>query len=197
LASSFRRIPLLLLLCGHAMSGLTLPAGAAPANGASKDGGTPPPGESIAQLDEVAVTGKKLRVLRREVFKAEDRFYERFNTLNTRDDFDIHCRMDKPTGTIVPRRECRIQFLVEAGATDAREFFEGLTTAAAAPGVNAPLAVLQPLWLQRREEYRQTAKALLEKNPELLALAAEWGRLRAQYDRERMERHKERIILFE
>jgi hypothetical protein len=190
LAISFRRIPLLLVLCGLAQSGLTLPAGAtAPEAGA-------PPGEPVKELDEVAVTGKKLRVLRREVFKAEDRFYERFNTLNTNDDFDIHCRMDKPTGTIVPQRECRIQFLAEAEAVGAREFLSGLTSAAAARGVYTPLAVLQPLWLQRREEYRQTARALLEKNPELLALATEWGRLQEQYDRERKERHKDGIIQF-
>jgi hypothetical protein len=192
LAISFRRIPpLLLVLCG-----LALPAGATATEAGVNSEGAAPPGESVKELDEVAVTGKKLRVLRREVFKAEDRFYERFNTLNTNDDFDIHCRMDKPTGTIVPQRECRIQFLAEAGAMDAREFLQGLTTAAAARGVHTPLAVLQPLWLQRREEYRQTAKALLEKNPELLALATEWGRLREQYDRERKERHKDRIILF-
>ena len=39
------------------------------------------------------------------------------------------------------------------------------------------------VWLLRREEYRQTVKALLEKDPELMALAVEWVRLREQYER--------------
>ena len=77
---------------------------------------------SRGELDEVAVVGKTLRQLQREAIKAEDRFYKRFNSLNSRDDFDIHCRMDKPTGTLVPRRQCRIQFLMDAGAIDAKEF---------------------------------------------------------------------------
>jgi hypothetical protein len=63
--------------------------------------------------------------------------------------------------------------------------------------VNTPIAVLQPLWLQRREEYRQTVKALLEKDTELLTLATEWVRLREQYDQVRKERRQDRIIELE
>jgi hypothetical protein len=105
--------------------------------------------------------------------------------------------MDKATGTRVPQRRCRIQFLAEAAARDGEEFYRGLTSATAANGVNTPLAALQPLWLERREEYRQTARALLEKNPELLALSAEWLRLKEQYERVREERQKDWGILFE
>jgi hypothetical protein len=154
-------------------------------------------GESAGDLDEVSVIGKKLRALEREMTEAEDRFYERFNALNTRDDFDIHCRMEKTTGTNIPQRHCRVRFLVDAEAADAQKFHMGLITAAAASGVNTPNAVLQPLWAQRREEYRQTARALLEKDPELLALATKWLRLREQYGQAFKERHKDKIILFE
>ena len=177
---------------------LALPGGAAAAAaGVGKEGGAPPPGESVVKLDEVAVIGKKLRELHREMIAAEDRFYQRFNTLNTRDDFDIHCHMDKATGTNIPKRQCRIRFLEEAGAVDGQEFFRGLTTGSAARGVNTPVAALEMQWSQRREEYRQTAKALLEKDPELMGLATEWVRLQEQYDRARKERHRDRIILFE
>ena len=153
MASSSRRILPLVFLCGLALQD-----------------GTAAAGEPVVDLDEVAVIGKSLRKLQREVIEAEDRFYERFNTLNTSDEFDIHCQMDKATGTRVPKRQCRIRFLADAAAMDGQEFLRGLTSAAAAPGVNAPLAALQPQWLQRRDEYRQTARALLEKNPELSAV---------------------------
>jgi hypothetical protein len=163
-------IPSLLILCG-----LALPICAAP-------------GESATQLGEVDVIGKRLRDLEREAIKAEDRFYKRFNTLNTNDDFDIHCQKQKATGTLIPQRQCRIKFLVDAGAMDGQEFHRGLISAAAAPGVNTPLASLVPQWVQRSEEYRQTVKALLEKNPELMALGAEWVRLQEQYERVRKDR---------
>jgi hypothetical protein len=154
-------------------------------------------GESVEDLDEVSVTGKKLRVLEREAIEAEDSFYKRFNALNTRDDFDIRCRKEKTTGTNIPQRQCNVKFLEDAEAKDAQEFHMGLIAASAAIGVNTPNAVLQPLWAQRREEYRQAARALLEKDPELMALANKWLRLREQYDRAYKERHKDKIVLFE
>ena len=166
-------------------AGLALPVGAATAvPGANRDRGLAT-AESPRELDEVAVNGKKWRDLKREMIEVEDRFYKRFNTLNTNDDFDIHCQMDKPTGTIVPQRQCQMQFLVEAGATDGQEFHRGLIGTSSNRNVNTPLAVLQPLWLQRRAEFRATARALLEKDPELLALATRLARLRAEYDQAR------------
>jgi hypothetical protein len=175
------RIPLTLVLWGF-----VIPLGAAAAD-VSKDSG---------ELAEVDVIGKSLHELEREVIVAEDRFYKRFNTLNTNDDFDIHCRMEEMTGTRVPQRQCRIKFLADAQAMDSQEFLKGLTSASGASGMNTPVAALMPQWVQRRDEYRQTAKALLEKDPELLALANEWLRLHEQYDRVRKERQKGRIIVF-
>jgi hypothetical protein len=84
---------------------------------------------------------------------------------------------------------------MDAAALDGREFTLGLSNGRG--GVNTPVARLQPLWLQRREEYRQAAKALLEKDPELLALGAELARLREQYDRALKERQKGFINLFD
>ena len=165
MASSLRRISLL-VLCGF-----VLPGGAA----------EPVAGASAREFDEVAVVGRKWRDLKRELIETEDRFYERFNLLNTRDEFDIHCIRDKTTGTNVPQRLCRISFLQKAEAVEAREFTEGLTLGTAPVGVHTPLATLEPLWQQRREEYRRTARALLEKDPELMALATKLGRLREQY----------------
>ncbi len=188
--ASSSRIPLLLVLCGLALPGVAAAADVGKEVGA-------PPGEPVGALNEVTVIGKKLRDLERETTRAEDRFYKRFNTLNSHDDYDIHCRMYKETGTLIPQRQCRVRFLVAAEAVDARDFLTGLTTGAAARGVNTPVAAVQMEWVRRREEYRQAARALLEKDPELMALATEWLRLRQQYDRVYRERHKDKVILFE
>jgi hypothetical protein len=190
LSSSSRRIPLLPVLLGLAIHfGLA----AAQAGDGTEDGSAAS-GQAAPDLDEVAVIGKKLRTLRREVIAAEDRFYRRFNALNTIDDFDIRCEMDKATGTLVPKRQCRIQFLVEAGAKDGQEFYAGLSQGR---GINTPAAALQMQWLRRREEYRRTARALLEKDSQLLALAVEWGRLQEEYDRALMARRRKGSGLFE
>lgn len=135
-----------------------------------------------AELDEVAVVGKSLRRLRREAVAAEERFYKRFNELNTQDEFDIHCEKEKLTGTLVPQRQCRIRFLAEEGAIDAQAFYRGLTGAAAARGVHTPLATLWPAWQQRREEYQRTVRDLVEQDAGLRALAAEWGQLLLQVE---------------
>lgn len=185
------RLVLLFLVLGASIPPRLAAAAAVPEGQA---GLLPSSGEPGIEMEEVKVIGKTLRALKREAIEAEDRFFKRFNSLNTNDDFDIHCRMDKATGSKVPQRQCRIQFLMEAGAIDAREFLTGLGNGGS--GVNTPIATLQPLWLNRREEYRQTARALMEKDPELLSRATEWVRLREQYDRVRKERHKDGIVQF-
>jgi hypothetical protein len=108
-----------------------------------------------------------------------------------------NCHKDRETGTKIPKRLCRIKFLSDAAAIDGAEFYRALTGPSVGRGVNAPHAVLQPLWQKRREEYLHTAKVLLEKNPDRLALAIQWGRLLGQYERVHKERHEDRIIVFE
>lgn len=146
-------------------------------------GGVATGGEPVAELDEFAVTGKSLRKLQREAIAAEDRFYRRFNTLNTRDDFDIHCDQDKATGTLVPKRRCRIQFLIEAGSIDAQDFHRALMRIERS--VHTPIPVQWLQWEQRREEFQQAVRALVEKDAELKAMAEEWGSLLLQVEQVR------------
>jgi hypothetical protein len=178
MAGSLPRVPLLLVLCGLLLPGVS-------AAGEAVDQGVAPPGERAEELDQVDVIGKSWRRLQREMNAAEDRFHRRFNELNTRDAFDIRCEMEKETGTLVPKRQCRIRFLVDAQAIDAQEFYRGLFNGWV---VNNSYAAVNLQWLQYRDEYRQTARALLEKHPELMALATDWQRLQRQYERARQRR---------
>jgi hypothetical protein len=178
MAGSLPRVPLLLFLCGLLLPGVS-------AAGEASEQGVTPPGERAEELDRVDIVGKTWRRLKREMTAAEDRFYRRFNELNTRDAFDIRCEMEKETGTRVPKRQCRIQFLVDAQAIDAQEFYRGLFNGW---GVDSTFAAVNLQWLRYREEYLQTARALLEKHAELLALATDWQRLQQQYERTRQRR---------
>ena len=60
-------------------------------------------------LDEVVVSGKRLRELRAEVIKAEDRVVARYNELNQDDDLDIECHSFTPTGSRLSHRYCLLK----------------------------------------------------------------------------------------
>lgn len=153
------------------------------------------PGESVVELDQVDVIGKKLQQMRRELIAAQDRFYAHFNELNTNDDFDIHCTMHAPVGTGIRQRQCRLEFLREAAAEQGQNFFLGLTSDP--PTITRSHVPAQTQWYARSDEYRETIKALLETSPELQELALTWQRLQEQYDAARKRRLEGRRMLIE
>jgi hypothetical protein len=56
------------------------------------------------KIDEITVLGtRSMRTLRLEVQAARERVYDLFNSLNSDDEFDIHCRNVPRTGTRIPR----------------------------------------------------------------------------------------------
>lgn len=138
--------------------------------------------QNLRQLDEVTITVRRLRQLGRDVVEAEDRFYRHFNALNKEDAYDIRCRRDKPIGTIIPRRECRPQFLIDTAAHDGEQFHEGLMRGSAGNGVNRPVAALQMEWMRRERDYRRVVREVTLANPELRALAEQWGHLQIRYE---------------
>lgn len=181
-----------IILCMAVAQGAPAPGDVPAATGQHAD--SPPPVSSV-ELEEVEVIGKKLYQMQRELVRAQDRFYSLYNELNTLDDFDIHCTVYARTGTRIQQRDCRIEFLQEATAQAGQNFFLGLTSDPPTPpraGISA-----QMLWFQRRDEYRQAVRSLLESNPELQQLALKWQQLQEQYDRARKARHRDRLVLFE
>ncbi len=153
------------------------------------------PGESVTELEQVDVIGKKLQQMRHELIAAQDRFYAHFNELNTNDDFDIHCTMHAPVGTGIRQRQCRLEFLREAAAEQGQNFFLGLTSDP--PTITRSHVPAQTQWYARSDEYRETVKALLETSPELQELALTWQRLQEQYDAARKRRLEGRRMLIE
>lgn len=90
----------------------------------------PPAGAQDGQgepIDEIEVVGHRpLRDLRLEVQAARERVYDLFNSLNSDDQFDIHCRSVPKTGTRIPQRECRPQYADSATSRAAEEFLHTL-----------------------------------------------------------------------
>jgi hypothetical protein len=57
----------------------------------------PEPAETI---EEIVVYGNKSLVqLRLELYKAEDAVFDLFNSLNSDDEFDVHCYKEAPIGS--------------------------------------------------------------------------------------------------
>ena len=65
-------------------------------------------------VDEVIVPGRTTQQLRLEIERLENAVYGRFNALNSSDEFDIFCSEQAPTGSNIPVRTCRPNFVLRA-----------------------------------------------------------------------------------
>lgn len=138
-------------------------------------------------LDEVTVTGERVKIeaLRREIVQLEDRFYDRYNVLNTIDDFDIHCIEEAKTGTRFIKRSCRAVYQERAFAEEGQAAFKVLQRfrekgpAVADGGPPVPASVT----IERRlPEYKKNLEAVTRSDPELARLLEERARLIEKYD---------------
>jgi hypothetical protein len=71
--------------------------------------------------DEVVVPGRRPEDLRAEIERTQAAVYDRWNTLNSRDEFDIQCLKMAPTGSNIPVRTCVPKFVIEAESRATRE----------------------------------------------------------------------------
>ena len=75
-------------------------------------------GEEVRE--EVVVVGQKsMSTLRKEVYDAEEEFYDRYNALNDDPEYDVHCYYETATGTRVKNHVCRAKFVSDAFARHA------------------------------------------------------------------------------
>jgi hypothetical protein len=150
---------------------------------------TPPPSVTVSEvveLDEVKVLGLKLYQMRERMIAAEERFYARYNELNRNNDFDVECKSEAPLGTRLRRRSCKPVYYANAQAEEAQAILRG----------DLPVDA-QTVLLERMEEYRKQALAVINSDPKLRQLVREREKLEELYIKARNERMKGRWILFE
>ena len=123
------------------------------------------------QLDELQVVGKKLYRIRMGAVDVEDRFFALYNDLNQNDDFDIHCRVEAPTGTLLKVRICRLALYEKALEEEARAYLSG---------VDSPPPA-QMVALARIDDYRQNALAIINSSTQLRQLIRERETLEEKY----------------
>jgi hypothetical protein len=78
----------------------------------------PSPG---ADVEEVIVPGWTPENIRVEIERLETVVYDRFNALNSNDEFDIHCLVQAPTGSNIPLRTCVPNFVLRAESAAGRK----------------------------------------------------------------------------
>jgi hypothetical protein len=70
--------------------------------------------QAAGLVDEIIVHGRTPPALRVEIERAEDAVFERFNAITSNREFEIHCELEKATGTRIPQRVCAPNFLHQA-----------------------------------------------------------------------------------
>lgn len=160
-----RKLPVKLLTL--ALAGL-LPHGHAA--GAEAEAGT--------ELDEVTVHGVRLRDMPREIDKAEERFFQLYNELNEKQDLDIRCYKDTPTGSRIPQQICKPVFFARAQENLMQNLLARLGVAGALKrDARLPMQVMH----ERFDELVDNLAQLLEDNPQLMQLLQERSQLEARY----------------
>ena len=145
--------------------------------------GEPEPTETI---EEIVVYGNKSLVqLRRELYNAEDAVFDLFNSLNSDDEFDIHCYKEAPTGSHIKKRVCKTNFLRELIGEATRQ-----SLIMEMPYLH-PVAKIK----QKDELLRKEMEALVAERPELLNALSEASDAKQVYDSERQKRCEGRFLI--
>jgi len=117
--------------------------------------------ESSESIEEIVVYGDKpLSTLRREVYKAEENFFDLFSSLNQDDEYDVRCYYEVPSFTHIRRHVCRANFVIDATSAQAEEW----RTA----GPRRPIAPAAWKIQSKKKIMRELMEALIAERPELL-----------------------------
>jgi hypothetical protein len=137
--------------------------------------------ESSESIEEIIVYGEKsVGDLRREVYKAEENFFDLFNSLNEDFEYDVNCYYEVPTGTHLRRHVCKANFVVEATSA---QYVEIRTRGPRYPTVPPELVIAK-----KKKILRQKMEALVAEHPELLQALTEYTNKRATLESEREKR---------
>jgi hypothetical protein len=113
--------------------------------------------------EEIVVRGRSRALLRMQFELAEDAVYERFNEINSDDEFDIHCRREVTTGSRIQQRVCQGNFWREAQADAGQETARGLQGSAS---LNPQLFLGEALY--KRELLAEEMRRLASEDEQLL-----------------------------
>lgn len=137
----------------------------------------------LKDLEEIVIQGnaQSLTAAYQAMVAAEDRFYERFNATNTDHRYDINCRTEAPTMSIIRVRTCLPRVVEEQAREEAwrlGQISEG----------NIMLQSLDDLRRAWRPRLREMALERVRKDPQLLKALLEHARLTQHYEELRKQK---------
>jgi hypothetical protein len=136
-------------------------------------------------LDEVVVeaTRSQLDHIRQEMVLVEDRFYERYNELNTKHDFDTHCHIEARIGTNTKRRYCRALYQERAQQREGHDYAEALKDMTQDPPQPWVPPTTPTIMIEaRRKDYQNNIREVVKRNPELVDMLRERYELGLRYE---------------
>ena len=132
-------------------------------------------------IEEIIVYGEKsVGELRRDVYKAEENFFDLFNSLNQDFEYDVNCYYEVPTGTRLRRHVCRANFVVEATSV---QYVELRTRGPRYPTLPPELVIAR-----KKNLLHQKMEAMVAEHPELLQALTEYTNKRTTLKSEREKR---------
>ena len=140
--------------------------------------------EQVSQysIDEIIAYGDRpLHALRREVYRAEEKFFDLFSSLNEDDEYDVHCFYEVPSFTHIRRHVCRANFVIDATAAESAAAFSEAVGA-----FNRP-AVFEIR--RKREILRERMETLVAEHPELALTLTEYTSSKQILDSEKERRY--------
>jgi hypothetical protein len=156
--------------------------------------------ENLDPLDSLNVIGTRdLTRISAEIDALEDKFYDRYNQLNDKREFDVHCGRIVRTGTLLSSRTCRVNFEADAlqqEGAEAYQLFQYVQEqhAKRVPNPRLPGAPPSPAIariLARAPEFRDNLRRVVSEHPELLALLKERSAKLAEHEAVRRSRRAE------
>lgn len=137
---------------------------------------------SSQSIDEIIVYGEKpLHALRREVYRAEEDYFDLFSSLNEDDEYDVHCYYEVPSFTHIRRHVCRAQFVIDATSAESAPAFSQAVGAFNRPAVYE---------IRRKGEIlRERMEMLIEKHPELALALTDYTNTKQILESEKERRY--------
>jgi hypothetical protein len=134
--------------------------------------------ESSESIEEITVYGdKSLHDLRLEVYKAEENFFEVFNSVNEDDEFDVRCFYEVPSFTHIRRHVCRANFVTNATSGGAIVFM------GADP--QYPVVPAGTTIMQKKRRMQEIMESLVAERPELLQALSEYTDKKQTFESEK------------
>jgi len=145
------------------------------------------------EIEEIVVYGdKSLGLLRSDIYRAEEKAFSLFNSLNSDDDYDIHCYKEAQTGSHIKRRICKANFVRKLEAEATSRWLRNLQSGGRA---GQPYGEAMVRTQQKAEILRKEMEVLILENADLLKAVVELSNAKQILESERQRRCDGRLFV--